>query len=46
MKKNQKRRGYTIQQMDKRIEKYIEESAARLAIKLRIAWKKSAGIRV
>ena len=46
MKTNQKRKGYTIEQMDKLFEKYLQESAARLRVKLRAAWKKSSEIKV
>lgn len=46
MKKDQKRKGYTLEEVDKLFEKYLKESAARLRIKLRAAWKKSSGVKV
>jgi len=46
MKKNQKRKGYTLEEMDKLFEKYLKESAMRLRMKLRAAWKKSSEVRV
>ncbi len=39
MKKNtsQKRKGYTIEEMDKRVAKYIQDGAKRLAAELKLA---------
>lgn len=46
MKKTQKRKGYTIEEMDKRVAKYIQDGAKRLAAKLKLAQKKSYKITV
>ena len=39
MDKNQPKIGYTVKEVDARIEKYIQKSAGRLIRNLRIAWK-------
>lgn len=46
MKKEQKRKGYTIEEMDKRVAEYIRDGAKRLAEKLKLAKKKNYKITV
>ena len=48
MKKNtlQERAGYSAKEFDKLMRKHIKESAERLRMKLRLAWKKNASIKV
>ena len=48
MKKNisEERIGYTAKEFDKLMRKHIKESAERLRMKLRLAWKKNASIKI
>ena len=41
MKKELKRKGYTLDQMDKRVAKYIQDGAKKLVAKLKLVQKKS-----
>ena len=45
MKKELKRKGYTVKEMDKLAKKYIKESAELLRAELRAAWKKNATVK-
>lgn len=44
--KKQIKSGYSIDQVDAIMKKYIQKSAQRLAANLKIAWKKNSTVRV
>ncbi len=46
MKTHQKRKGYTIEEMDKRMAKRIKESTKRVALKLGILANRNTKIKV
>jgi len=45
MKKNQKRAGYSMDEVDKIMKAYIQESTDRLMRNIKVAWKKNAKLK-